>query len=178
MHLCTSPFTAQPVFTEKCIDARRKVISDAFFSVDKDLMSCSALLKKVQEFPDSKNIEVLDLSENNLIDTDMPTVAKMALALPSLVCLYLNVNRFSGSPSTTLQLHDAALRDILILHKSLQFVVMYANPFASIERSKFIQGLSSDGLLQAHLVAQVSVQQDDLACHVQAGASLADYGYS
>jgi hypothetical protein len=83
----------------------------------------------------------LDLSGNNLLDSDLETILDLKKRAPKLTSIDLSHNRIYGAKETSLV--DARLNDLLFQNVSL---IIVGCPLASIDRRSFFDKLSDDQL--------------------------------
>lgn len=83
-------------------------------------------LRHIQEYKPP----IIDLSDNNLYDVDLPAIAKAISYGPEEV--NLSRNRIHGYSLSTRELVDESLRTII--QHTVKYVVLFGNPLASIDR--------------------------------------------
>jgi len=123
----------------KVLNLREKLLPVSFESLS--ATTGKVTLKNVVSF---NKFDVVNLSNNNLMDTDVPLIAdRVAKWAPSV--LDISGNRIYGSNIETQASVDRGLRTILS-NPGINFVVIDGNPIATVDRTDFFKSLSAADL--------------------------------
>jgi len=129
----------QPMVMAAVLDLKERVISDRFSSVNKRLIP-SSQLETTMTLQYGKTtldqIEFVDLSNNNLLDSDLPFIERFVTnCLPNCTILRLSGNRIVGDAQSI-----AALK-VLLSQPSISYVDITGNALAALSQIEFFTQL-------------------------------------